>query len=89
VQENWPEAVLGALSATLALAEQARAAIEALPDKPAAARNLFRALMENRACLAALEPTADILAAAYRAGREDERAEQEASRPGRHLRKVS
>jgi hypothetical protein len=69
--ENWPEAVLSMVRATLSLVSQAIPAIEALPDTPAAARCLHVALMENRASLADLEPTVNVLAIGYQMGCED------------------
>jgi hypothetical protein len=69
-----PETAMSMIGRALALAAQAEDAFRALPDAPAAARNLHLSLMEIRAALADLQPTAALLSAAYRAGRDDERA---------------
>lgn len=78
-----PEYALDLITRALALIGQAEEAIRALPGNPAAARNLYAALMDVRAPLeAALTVTGDVIMPAYQAGRADERAEAAASRRG-------
>ena len=83
-----PQDALAMIRRTLALVEQAEGAIERLPEQPGAARNLFDALMENRAILRdALRITGDIVEPAYRAGWDD-RGHAEERRRSRRLQAV-